>query len=95
MTVFIFLLRTAMFNALTRRMARSFGSSKPKTASKATPVILEDKILASGLDDHLYCINAKDGTLIWDYQPASKSMAQRSFPMDASILAAKTTIYIV
>src|ERR1044071_10464032 len=52
---------------------------------KATPVILEDKILASGLDHILYCINPKDGSLIWSYESG--------FEIDGSTIVQDGRIY--
>src|SRR4029434_8563522 len=47
--------------------------------------ISDDKILASGLDHHLYCINPKDGSLIWDYEAG--------FEIDGSTIVSDGRIY--
>jgi hypothetical protein len=45
----------------------------------------DDKILASGLDHHLYCIDPKDGSLIWDYEAG--------FEIDGSTIVSDGRVY--
>ena len=54
--------------ALTFTTAQLSGNIKAKDSFKATPTIAGDRIIASGLDHHVYCLNAKDGSLIWDFE---------------------------
>ena len=50
-----------------------------------TPVIAGDRIIDSGLDHHVYCLNKKDGTLIWDYETG--------FEVDGSVVVVDDKLY--
>jgi outer membrane protein assembly factor BamB len=58
---------------------------KGKDSQKATPVIFEEKIIASGIDHHIYCLNARDGSLIWDYETG--------FEVDGSTVVTDGRVY--
>jgi len=53
--------------ALRRSDGTEIWKFKGKDSFKATPTIAGDRIIASGLDHHVYCLS-KDGKLLWDHE---------------------------
>ncbi len=58
----------AIFIVSTSTMAVWFGSFKTGDSLKATPTIAGNRLIASGLDHYIYCIDARDGSLIWKFK---------------------------
>src|SRR4051794_19601837 len=53
--------------ALRRSDGTEIWKFKGRDSFKATPTIAGDRIIASGLDHHVYCLS-KDGKLLWDHE---------------------------
>ena len=81
---------TAIFTASTNETAVSFGSYKTGDSLKATPTIVGDRLIASGLDHYIYCIDKRNGTLIWKYKTGFEVDCSAAVIEAGSISAAKT-----